>query len=244
MKTNKNEPTQSQMVQKGAKVLNGSVKDIFRNILLAAVSLFVNGFGVYLTIHANIGAAPWDVFNLGLSHTFGILYGTASITVSLTILLIDILMREPIGIAMFIDAVVVGKSVDFFNFIKIVPVPKTILGSVLMTFVGLFIIGFTQGTYMMAALGCGPRDTLLVGLNKRIRKLPIGVVSIGLLSVVTLIGYLLGGPVGLGTILCAFFAGPIMQLSFKPLHFNAVEIKHQSLGESFHIFVKGKPKEA
>ena len=84
-------------------------------MLIAAASLFVNGFGVYLTIHANIGAGPWDVLNIGLSRSLGILYGTASIAVSLSILLIDILLKEPIGIAMFIDAVVVGKSVDFFN---------------------------------------------------------------------------------------------------------------------------------
>ena len=78
-------------------------------MVLATVALFINGFGVYLTIHANIGAGPWDVFNLGLSKTFGILYGTASILVSSAILCIDIALKEPIGIAMFIDAVVVGK---------------------------------------------------------------------------------------------------------------------------------------
>lgn len=219
---------------------NSSLKMIIINILIAAVSLFVNGFGVYLTIHANIGAAPWDVFNLGLSHTFKILYGTASITVSFIILGIDILMKEPIGIAMIIDAIVVGKSVDFFNFINVIPVPKTIIGSLLMTFIGLIIIGYTQGTYMMAALGCGPRDTLLVGLKKRLKKIPIGLVSIMLLCIVTLIGYLLGGPVGLGTIICALCAGPIMQYAFKTLKFNAVTIKHQSIIQSFKVITKKK----
>lgn len=218
--------------------LNSTRGAIGINMLLAAVSLFVNGFGVYLTIHASIGASPWDVFNLGLSKTFGILYGNASITVSLIILLIDILLREPIGIAMFIDAIVVGKSVDFFNFIDVIPVPKTIIGGVGMTIVGLIIIGYTQGTYMMAALGCGPRDTLLVGLKRRLPKIPIGVVSIVLLAAVTGIGYLLGGPVGIGTIMCAFLAGPIMQLSFITMRFNAVEIKHQALHNSLRVFFK------
>lgn len=218
---------------------NDKVSAIVFNIFLAAISLFVNGFGVYLTIHANIGAAPWDVFNLGLSKTFGILYGTASIIVSLTILTIDILLREPIGIAMFIDAVVVGKAVDFFNYIDIIPTPTNLFSGIAMSLVGLLIIGYTQGTYMMAALGCGPRDTLLVGLKRRIKKIPIGVISIALLSFVTGIGYLLGGPVGVGTILCAFAAGPIMQFAFYTLKFNAVEIKHQSLSSSIKVlFVK------
>ena len=65
---------------------NQTVGAILLNMLIAAVSLFVNGFGLYLTIRANIGAAPWDVLNLGISKTFGILYGTASIAVSVTIL--------------------------------------------------------------------------------------------------------------------------------------------------------------
>lgn len=215
---------------------NDSISSILINMIIAAVSLFVNGFGVYLTIHANIGAAPWDVFNLGLSNTFGILYGTASITVSLIILAIDILMREPIGIAMFIDAIVVGKSVDLFNFLNIVPQPNSILGGIIMTIIGLFIIGYTQATYMIASLGCGPRDTLLVGLKRRLKKIPIGIISIFLLSAVTAIGYFLGGPVGIGTLLCAFAAGPIMQFAFITLRFNAVEIHHQSIKNSFKIF--------
>ena len=97
------------------------------NSLMAAVSLFVNGFGVYLTIQANIGAGPWDVLNLGVSRSLGILYGTASVSVSLLILGIDIWMKEPIGIAMFIDAVVVGKAVDFFNWINAVPASSSLV---------------------------------------------------------------------------------------------------------------------
>lgn len=76
---------------------NQSVKAIVLNTLLAAGSLFINGFGIYLTIQANIGAAPWDVLNLGLSKSLVILYGTAAIAVSCTILGIDFLLREPIG---------------------------------------------------------------------------------------------------------------------------------------------------
>ncbi|MCR5374769.1 MAG: hypothetical protein K6E39_05290 [Lachnospiraceae bacterium] len=208
-----------------------------RNAVIAIVSLFVNGFGIYLTMRANIGASPWDVFNLGLSKTFGILYGTASIGVSLTILLIDILLKEPIGIAMFIDAIVVGKSVDFFNFINIVPKADNIVISIVMMGIGLFIIGYTQLFYMRSSLGCGPRDSLLIGLKKRLKRIPIGVVSIAILSTATLIGYLLGGPVGVGTLICALCAGPIMQFAFQSLSFEATAIRHQNLKESFKIMI-------
>lgn len=221
-------------------------KDIYENrtagaillhAVIAAISLFLNGFGVYLTIHADIGAGPWDVLNLGLSKSFGILYGTASITVSLIILSIDIIMKEPIGLAMFIDAVVVGKAVDFFNAQHFIPPCHSIATGIPVMLAGLTIMGYTQYTYMIASLGCGPRDTLLVGLSKRISKVPIGIISIALLSLATAVGWLLGGPVGIGTIICAFASGPIMQLAFHTVHFNAALVHHQSLVKSIHVLL-------
>jgi len=213
---------------------------IVTNMLLAAVSLFVNGFGVYLMIQANIGAGPWDVLNLGLSKTLGILYGTASIVVSYTILGIDIALREPIGIAMFIDAFVVGKAVDFFNRIGAVPKCDSLVTGIPVMIIGLIIMAYTQYTYMSASLGCGPRDTLLVALAKRAGRIPIGVVSITLLSLATFIGWLLGGPVGIGTLICAFCTGPIMQMAFKSVRFDATHVHHQHLADSVRVFVDRK----
>ena len=214
---------------------NRTAGAILINMLIAAISLFVNGFGLYLTIRANIGAAPWDVLNLGISKTFGILYGTASIAVSVSILLIDILLKEPIGIAMFIYAIVFGKSVDFFNWIDPIPPCSSLLTGIPLLIAGLFVLAYTQYTYMIASLGCGPRDTLMVGLAKRVRRIPIGVVSIAILGTATLVGWLLGGPVGIGTILCAFGAGPIMQLAFRTVRFDATAIRHQRLRDSFRV---------
>ncbi len=217
---------------------NQSVPAILLNILLAAASLFANGFGIYLTIQANLGAAPWDVLNLGLSNSFHILYGTASVAVSLTILLIDILLKEPIGIAMFIDATVVGKSVDFFNWLHPVPKCGSVWTGIPVLLFGLVIIAYTQYTYMIASLGCGPRDSLLVGLTKRMKRIPIGAVSIALLGTATLIGWLLGGPVGIGTLICAFLQGPIMQLAFRTVRFDATTVHHQRLRDSVKVLLK------
>ena len=216
---------------------NRTARAIGLNLLIATVSLFLNGFGIYLTIQANIGAAPWDVLSLGLSKSLGILYGTASIAVSVTILILDILMKEPIGVAMFIDAVVVGKAVDFFNWLHPVPPCRSLLTAISVLFTGLFVLAYTQYTYMVASLGCGPRDTLMVGLAKRVKRVPIGLVSAAILSTATLIGWLLGGPVGLGTLLCAFCAGPIMQFAFRTVRFDATGTRHQRLRETFRILL-------
>lgn len=214
---------------------NRTAGTIIFNMALVAVSLFVNGFGIYLTIQANMGAAPWDVLNLGISKSTGVLYGTASIAVSCTILLIDVLLREPIGIAMFIDAVLVGKAVDFFNWIHAVPVCRSFETGIPVMFAGLFILAYTQYGYMAASHGCGPRDTLLVGLAKRAGRIPIGAVSIMLLGTATLIGWLLGGPVGPGTLICAFCSGPIMQFAFRTVRFDATHVHHQKLADSFRV---------
>lgn len=219
---------------------NRTAGAILLNMLIAAVSLFFNGFGIYLTIQANIGAAPWDVLSLGLSRSLGILYGNAAIAVSFTILLIDVLMKEPIGIAMFIDAVVVGKAVDFFNRLHPVPPCRSLLTAIPVLVAGLFVLAYTQYTYMIASLGCGPRDTLMVGLAKRVRRVPIGAVSIAILSSATLVGWLLGGPVGLGTILCAVGAGPIMQLAFRSVRFDATAVRHQRLRDSAKVLFAGR----
>ena len=222
-------------ISKAALRDNAAPRAILLNMLLAAAALFVNGFGIYLAIQANIGVGPWEVLNLGAAKTFGVLYGTASVTISFAILIIDVLLREPIGLAMFIDAVVVGKTVDFFNWLDLVQPCSSLLTGVPMMLLGLIVLAYTQYFYMSAALGCGPRDTLLVGLAKRAKRIPIGAVSIALLSAATLIGWLLGGPVGIGTLICAFGSGPVMQAAFQTVHFDATGIRHQRLKDSCRV---------
>lgn len=217
---------------------NNTPGDVIRNTLMATLGLFFFSFGVYLTIQADIGVAPWDILNLGLSKTFGIKYGTANIAVSLLIVVIDILLREQIGIGMFLDAILVGKFVDLFNWIDIVPYQHEMYISLIVMTIGMFILGFSQVFYMSAALGCGPRDTLLVGLKRRLDKIPIGAISVAILTVATLIGWKLGGPLGIGTLICAFLEGPIMQGCFAIVKFIPTDVKHQNIFQSVKVLKK------
>ena len=218
--------------------MNDTAKSILKNSITATVGLFLFAFGVFLTIRADIGVAPWDAFNLGLSSTLGIKYGTANILVSMIIIVIDIAMREQIGIGMFLDAVLVGKFVDLFDFLNLIPYQKkTIMGVLVMT-VGMFIMGFAQYFYMKAALGCGPRDSLTVGLKRRTKKIPIGLVITAILAVVTLVGWLLGGKIGIGTVIAALCEGPIMELEFRFMRFDPTAIRHQNISESYKVLRK------
>ncbi|MCQ2460736.1 MAG: hypothetical protein MJ115_01140 [Clostridia bacterium] len=172
---------------------------------------------------------------MGLSKTLGIKYGNASIMVSVIVLIIDIIMREPLGIGMLLDAFLVGKFVDLLNWIDFIPYQDKWYIQVPMILVGLFIMGFSQFLYMKGALCCGPRDTMLVGFARRLKKIPIGIVGVLIHIVVTTIGYLLGGPVGIGTLLCMALTGPFMQLAFRVVKFDATGIEHQNLIDSFRV---------
>lgn len=217
---------------------NQSLQDILKNALLAAFGLFSFGVGVYLTIQANIGVAPWDTFYLGLSQTFGIKYGTISIMASFIIIIIDWLMKERIGIGTLLDAVVVGKTVDLLNWLDIIPPQNNIFAGIALMLVGLTIMGFSQYLYMKAALCCGPRDGLLVALGKRIHMVSIGTVSTGILLTVFILGWLLDGPIGIGTIISVALQGTIMQLAFNIMKFHPADITHQDLLQSLAVIFK------
>ena len=209
--------------------------DVVLRMIGAAMGLFFFGFGVYLTIQANIGVGPWDALNLGLARTLHVQYGTASIALSFLILLIDLLLRGKIGIGMILDALIVGKTVDLFNWLSPVQKMSGWFTGLLLMLAGLIVEGFSLYLYMRTALGCGPRDTMLVQLKKKLPKIPIGIISIVILGVVTLIGWKLGGPIHFGTLVCALLTGPIMQAAFRTVHFKAEDVEHQDLVTSFMI---------
>ena len=217
---------------------NRTPKELLINALLASVGLFFFGIGTFLIIRANWGASPWDVFNLGLSKAFGILYGNASIAVSAVLLLTDWLLGESIGFGLILDAVIVGKTVDLLNWLDLVPYSDNPLISVIMLLAGTLIEVYSMFFYMKAALGCGPRDTLLVGLKRKMIKIPISAINILIMATVTLIGYLLGGQVGIGTLFCAFCTGPILQFAFRTVSFDPTAVTHQSIPETLRVLFR------
>ena len=223
------------MKQKMKDTINQTPASILKNTILAAFGLFLFGIGLYLTIQANIGVAPWDAFTLGLAKTIGVKYGTASILIAFMVIAVDLILRERIGIGTILDAIVAGKTVDLCDWLNLVPAMQNIWSGVLIMLVGLTIMGFSEYIYMKAALCCGPRDSLLVALGKRFRKIPIGVVSIGILAVVLLIGWRLGGPIGIGTVIAAVCTGPLMQLAFFIVKFDPIEVVHQDVIQSAKI---------
>lgn len=100
---------------------------------------------------------------------------------------------------------------------------------------GFLFIALGMYVYMSAEMGYGPKDGLLIAIGKRMSKIPIGIVEILLWAMATLIGWLLGGTVGIGTLISTFGAGAVMHLFYSAIHFEPRELKHKSLKETITI---------
>ncbi|MBR5794432.1 MAG: hypothetical protein IKY28_07200 [Anaerotignum sp.] len=209
---------------------------IIKEILKSALGLFIFSIGVYLTIQANIGLAPWDCLSMGVSAKVGYSYGIVHTVISIIILIIDILLKEKIGYGTILDALLVGNYVDWIGYLKLVPVSDNVAVSCAMVIIGLLIMGYGQYFYMDAAQGCGPRDSLLIALGKRFPRTPIGVVQTFMVGIALLIGWLLGGPVGIGTIISVFGMGTALQLVCKIMHFEPRDVVHKNVLETNKIF--------
>ena len=199
---------------------------IFRRSGRAAWGLILFGFGDFLTVRAGIGLAPWDVFSMGLSQYLPLTFGMTCILISLIIVGIDLLLKESIGIGTVLDAILVGLTMDICALLDVIPTPGTVWGGLALMTVGMFIMSYSQYLYMSAQLCCGPRDSLLVAIGKRLRRVPIGGVEVLILIVVLGIGYILGGPVGIGTLWSTLGLGVVMQLTFRLISFEPRDMRH------------------
>ena len=206
-------------------------RSIILGWLKIVIGLFIFSFGVHLTIFANIGLAPWDCLGMGISYHTPLSYGVSMMVIALVVLGIDLIMREKIGYGTIIDALLTGNFIQFFNDINPLPLNENMWLGIPIMLVGFVFMALGMAVYMKSEQGCGPRDALLVGLGKRMGRIPIGFVQIILWAVVLLAGWLLGGPIGIGTLISVVGAGLMMQLVYKVIRFEPRKIRHRGVVE-------------
>ena len=204
-------------------------KKIIREWIQIAAGLLVFAFGVHLTIFANIGLAPWDCLGMGISLHTPLNYGLSMTLMSVVILFIDLLLKERIGFGTIIDALLTGNFVQMYNDLNPFPLNTHIVTGIFIMLIGFVFMAIGMWIYMRCGQCCGPRDSLLVGLGKRMPRIPIGIVEVMQWGVVLLAGWLLGGPVGIGTLISTFGAGLVMQLVYSVLRFEPRSIRHRSV---------------
>ena len=206
------------------------MRDYFVRISKVILGLVLYSIGLLLSIHANIGLAPWDAFSIGVSGLTGISYGNVSIITGIIILIVVVLLlKEKIGMATVLNTVLIGIFVDILQSFDFVPYMTDFILGVLMLLVGQFIVCLATYFYISPGLGCGPRDTLMVALGKCFPKIPIGAIRGSIEGTVLIIGWLLGAKVGLGTVIAVFGIGFVMQLTFKLLRFDVKAVVHESI---------------
>lgn len=206
----------------------------------ATAGLVVYSFGTYLQMQANIGLSPWNALNLGLSNHTAISYGTASIAISLAVVVLDLLLREPIGLGTILDALVVGWSMDFFLWLDCVPLQTALLPQLLLLLAGLVVMCVGAVLYMRPGLSCGPRDAMLVALGRRIPRLSIGCINILLLGAVLAASVWMGVSPGIGTAITVFGTGIVMDLVFHCMHFEPRQVEHEGLSQTWHAFLQAR----
>ena len=218
-----------------------SRKTVILEWIQIVFGLLVFAGGVHLTIRANIGLAPWDCLGMGIAAHTPLNYGLSMTAVAVVILIVDLLLKERIGYGTVIDALLTGNFVQLYNNLDPLPENRNVWIGILLMTAGFVFMAVGMWLYMRAGQCCGPRDSLLVGIGRRMPKVPIGVVEILLWAAVLLAGWLLGGPVGIGTLLSTFGAGAVMQAVYRVVRFEPRDVKHRGIAEVTRELL-GKPR--
>lgn len=195
--------------------------------LVFFIGLMTLGLGVALTVKGQFfGVGSWDVLHIGLFKQLGLTIGIWSILVGILIIVISSIgLREFPKIGTLVNMTTVGVFIDFFNWL--IPNPQTIVFQLMAFIAGVLLIGAGGGIYISANLGAGPRDSLMLLIVKKM-KLSITVARTIMEISVVIIGFLLGGPIGVGTIIMALGMGPLMQAS---LHYSQLFLEKSLAGK-------------
>lgn len=186
---------------------------LLRRSMQLLAGLLLYGLGIAMLLRGELGTAPWDVLTTGLITHIPISFGMMTVLVSAIVLLCWIPIRERPGIGTVLNALLVGPAADLG--LLLFPETDALWVRILYLVGGVVVIGTATGVYIGSRFGPGPRDGLMTGLH-RVTRLPIWIVRTGLEVTVVAIGWLLGGAVGIGTVVFALTIGPLCQL-FLPV---------------------------
>ena len=192
-----------------------------KTVFYLVLGLFLFGLGDAIIIGSGAGVSPWTVLAQGISNSTNWTIGFSTFIVSLSVLILWLPLRQQPGMGTILNVFIIAGTIDLT--LPYLPSPNEYPNQVLQAAIGIMTIGLGSGFYLTANLGPGPRDGLMVGLQ-RITDLPIITVRTALELMVVITGWLMGGLVGLGTIMFVFGIGPAVA---GGLYFVGVLFKRQ-----------------
>lgn len=213
---------------------NKSIKTITFKVLRLVFGLFVFAAGSVCVLNAAIGVAPWDVLHQGVSNVTGITVGRANIYSGIIIIAIDIFLGQAIGWGTITNMYLIGTFIDLLMLNSIIPSFDGFLPNLILLFVGIVLHGFGVYLYIAVGWGAGPRDGLMVVLTNKTGK-SVRLIKSSIEVCVVAVGFLLGGNLGIGTVIMALLSGPVWQYIFKLLNFNISNIEHRFIQDDIKL---------
>jgi uncharacterized membrane protein YczE len=196
------------MGRTGAAVTTARSRLLPRRITQLLVGLFLYGIGIAFIVRGEIGAAPWDVLTQGIANHVPLSFGVITILTSVVVLLLWIPLRQKPGVGTLLNALLVGPAADIG--LALIPTGQDLWLRICFFIIGLVLLSAATGLYIGTHFGPGPRDGLMTGLH-RVTGWRIWIVRTAIEVTVVLIGWLLGGNVGFGTLAFALLVGPLCQ---------------------------------
>ena len=184
-------------------------KPKFNTFTYLVLGLILFGVGETLLITANQGVSPWTVLAQGLSFQLDLSIGITTFIVSIIVLFLWFPLKQKPGLGTLLNVILISIVIDLST--PILPYPKTFFYQVVQSLIAVLIVGIGSGFYLTANLGPGPRDGLMTGLQKLTNQ-PIALIRTIIEVTAVVIGFYLGGVVGIGTLLFAFGIGPAVSL--------------------------------
>jgi uncharacterized membrane protein YczE len=182
-----------------------------KTFLVLVMGLWLFGTGESLIINASLGQSPWTVLADGLAQTLNMTIGQTTFLTSVIVLLLWIPLKRKPGLGTVMNILVIAVAIDVM--IPILPSPENVVAQSVQVLLGILLTGIASALYITCNVGAGPRDGLMTGLNEK-TGVRVGRVRTGIEVVVLAIGWLLGGAVGVGTLLFALLIGQSVAISF------------------------------
>ena len=217
-------------------------KEYTKRLIICLIGLAVCGLGNFFGVKAGaVGTNSWNTLALGISSFSGMSFGSATFAISMGVIVIDLLGRGKLGFGTLLNATLIAAFSDvFLKLFSFMPEMQNSFAGVLSTLLGQALISLGTVIYMNAALGCGPRDTLMVIIGKKTPRLPIGAVRFCLEFAVLIVGMLMGAPFGLGTLAVMVLQATIFQFICNICRCEPRNIKHEDVFDTCkRIFKKG-----
>ncbi len=210
------------------------IKEYLRRFSVCITGLALYGLGnAFGVLAGSAGTNAWNTLNIGLADRLGFSFGVANFIISLIIIVVAIIGKGKIGLGTVLNILLIPVFSDLWiRLFGLLPSPGSMAAGVVCTLIGQFVLSFATVCYMSPALGCGPRDTLMVILGKKLPKIPIGAVKFGIEVVVLAVGVLLGAPFGIGTVLVMALQASIFQLVCKICRFEPRSLNHESIPDT------------